>query len=203
MTKKSKGRLPDYEYYLRKDLTADEIKLLLKNCDKFKKHPIRNYWIVMLIFKYGMRASEVCNLKWKDIDLKRKIMLVRRLKGSEDTLVDLSDGMVRFFYEHRKKNYYNSEYVFLGMTNYTKMGRVQLRKIFNDLGKWSGLGDHVHPHRLKHSNATYQRNQGMTLEDVQKSMGHKSIFNTQMYDHSFNYRRVNHFEDFEIEVGAA
>ena len=202
MTKKSKGSLPDYEYYLRKELTPEEVELLLDNCHKFKKHPSRNYWIVMLLFKYGMRVSEVCNLRWKDIDLNQKIMLVRRLKGSDDTLGDLSDGMVKFFYEHRKKNYYNSEYVFLGETNYTKIGRIQVRKILHCLGKWSGLGDHVHPHRLKHAYATYLRNQGMSLADLQNSLGHKNSANTQIYDHSFNYRRVNHFEPFEKKVGA-
>jgi integrase len=203
MTKKSKGRLPDYEYYVRKQLTEDEIKLLLKNCFKFKKHPRRNYWIVMLTFKYGMRASEVCNLKWKDIDLQRKVMRIRRLKGSDDTVVDLSDGVIQFFYEHRKKNHYNSEYVFLGITNYTKMGRIHLRQIFHELGIMSGLGNHVHPHRLKHSNVTFQREQGMPREDVQKSIGHKNSDNTEKYDHSLNYRRKNYFEKFEKEVGAA
>jgi integrase len=203
MTKKSKGRLPDCEYYIRKHLTEDEIALLLSNCSNFKIHKKRNYWIVFCIYEYAMRASEICNLKWKDIDLNNNVMCIRRLKGSKDTVVQLTDKLVGFFYNHKKNNLYNSEYVFLGMTNYSKMTRHNITHIFHELGKMSGLGEHVHPHRLKHSNVTNLREKGMSIDDIQKSVGHKDIKNTSIYDHSSNYRAHNYFGDFNKRVGAA
>ena len=47
--------------------------------------------MVLLAFKHGMRASEVCDLRLSDIDLKNGIVTVRRLKGSLKSQQDLTD----------------------------------------------------------------------------------------------------------------
>src|SRR5205085_8158366 len=51
----------------------------------------RNLSMILLGFKHGMRASEVCGLELKDLDLKNHEITIRRLKGSLKTTQPLAD----------------------------------------------------------------------------------------------------------------
>src|SRR5450759_1484476 len=42
----------------------------------------REFAMVLLAYKHGMRASEVCNLRMNDLDLKNGSIVIERLKGS-------------------------------------------------------------------------------------------------------------------------
>ena len=45
----------------------------------------RDWLIGLLIYRHGLRVSEACDLRWDDIDLSKRTILVRRLKGSDDS----------------------------------------------------------------------------------------------------------------------
>src|SRR5271156_6371593 len=73
-----------------KALTPEEVLNVLKVASKESK---RNSAMILLAFKHGMRASEVCNLRLSDVDLKTGEIVIRGLKGSLKTtqpLVDLA-----------------------------------------------------------------------------------------------------------------
>ena len=50
-----------------------------------KARSVRSWAMILLAYKHGMRASEVCNLRVNDIDLRNGTILVERLKGSLPT----------------------------------------------------------------------------------------------------------------------
>ena len=52
---------------------------------KRKRHGQRDWLIGLLIYRHGLRVSEACDLRWDDIDLNRRTIIVRRLKGSDDS----------------------------------------------------------------------------------------------------------------------
>ncbi len=70
-----------------KSLTHDEVLKVLKAAADNK----RNLAMTCLGFKHGMRASEVCGLELKDLDLKNGEITIRRLKGSLKTTQPLAD----------------------------------------------------------------------------------------------------------------
>src|SRR5258708_18545140 len=78
-----------------KALTQDEILKVLKAVSDTP----RDLAMILLAFRHGMRASEVCNLKLADVDLKNGEITIRRLKGSLKTVQPLSDmaGQPLFF----------------------------------------------------------------------------------------------------------
>ena len=39
-----------------------------------------------MIYRHGLRVSEACDLRWDDIDLPKRTVIVRRLKGSTDSV---------------------------------------------------------------------------------------------------------------------
>jgi integrase-like protein len=67
-------------------LTPDEVIAVLKAA---KERCARDWTMVLLDYRHGMRASEVCNVRLDDIDLKRQAITVRRLRGSLDTVQPL------------------------------------------------------------------------------------------------------------------
>src|SRR5260370_37881351 len=72
---------------MMKDLTPEEVRKVLKVGSESK----RNHAMILLAYRHGMRASEVCNLKLSDVDLKNGEITIRRLKGSLKTVQPLSD----------------------------------------------------------------------------------------------------------------
>src|ERR1700676_4951261 len=70
-----------------KSLTQEEILKVLKVASDDR----RNLAMIVLGFKHGMRASEICGLELRDIDLKNGEITIRRLKGSLKTTQPLSD----------------------------------------------------------------------------------------------------------------
>src|SRR5580698_5467887 len=101
-------------------LSQHEIISVLKLAASESK---RNHAMILLAFKHGLRASEVCALKMTDIDLKNGTITVRRLKGSLKSSQDLLDlpgqplvsekRVLKAWLEERESYQDRSDYLFL------------------------------------------------------------------------------------------
>jgi type 1 fimbriae regulatory protein FimB len=67
----------------REYLTPDEVDKLLAAAKTTSHNPIRDYAIVLLMYRHGLRVSEACTLKLSDINLELGELYVHRLKGSD------------------------------------------------------------------------------------------------------------------------
>src|SRR5271163_2637425 len=81
----AQGRQPNETYRVREHLTEDEIEKLLAAL-KGNRHGHRDWLIGLIIYRHGLRVSEACDLRWDDIDLRKRTIIVRRLKGSADSV---------------------------------------------------------------------------------------------------------------------
>lgn len=88
-------------------LTKFEIKKMIKSTDNIK-HKL----IIIFLYYTGLRLSELINLRHNDIDLKRKIIHIRKSKGNKERVVFLHDELINAIklYKYHKKN---SNYFFL------------------------------------------------------------------------------------------
>src|SRR5215468_9161287 len=77
-------RKPNAEYRVREHLTETEVEKLVAAL-KRNRHGHRDWLIGLLIYRHGLRVSEACDLRWDDIDLKKRTIILRRLKGSTDS----------------------------------------------------------------------------------------------------------------------
>ena len=50
------------------------------------RHGHRDWLVGLVIYRHGLRVSEACDLRWDDIDLRKRTIIVRRLKGSTDSV---------------------------------------------------------------------------------------------------------------------
>ena len=84
-TSRAKGRRRNDAYRVREHLTEAEMDKLLAAL-KRNRHGHRDWLIGLVIYRHGLRVSEACDLRWDDIDLPKRTMIVRRLKGSTDSV---------------------------------------------------------------------------------------------------------------------
>jgi Phage integrase family len=84
-TNLSKGRRGNDAYRVREHLTEAEMDKLLAAL-KRNRHSHRDWLIGLVIYRHGLRVSEACDLRWDDIDLPKRTIIVRRLKGSTDSV---------------------------------------------------------------------------------------------------------------------
>ena len=72
-----KGRKANVDYRIREHLTEAEVDKLLAAL-KRNRHGHRDWLIGLLIYRHGLRVSEACDLRWDDIDLGKRTIVVRR-----------------------------------------------------------------------------------------------------------------------------
>ena len=81
----STGRSANKTYRTREHLTEAEMTKLLTAL-KANRHGHRDWLIGLLIYRHGLRVSEACDLRWDDLDLSKRAIAVRRVKGSTDSV---------------------------------------------------------------------------------------------------------------------
>jgi len=168
-------------------LSVADINSLLYACSK-TRNPVRNRTLIKLSFNYGLRSSEVSTLLWDHIDFLEKKILLKRCKGSDNTICDLNYGCLEALRKHKKEaikrgDGFLKDYVFKSEQG-QKMRAQTIRDMINSVKNLAKLDKHITHHVLKHSCATFLKNQGCDEEEIQNHLGHKSVKNTRLYIHS-------------------
>src|SRR4029077_7700200 len=76
--------------FLTEAETADFLKAARKG-----RHTVRNYAMLLLAFRHGLRVSELINMRMADADLDTGRLFVRRVKGSLSTSQPLEGDEIR------------------------------------------------------------------------------------------------------------
>jgi integrase len=69
-------------------LTTNKIVAVLKAA---RERSTRDWAMILLAYRHGLRASEICGLRLADVDLKNFAVTIERLKGSLKTVQPLSE----------------------------------------------------------------------------------------------------------------
>lgn len=177
---KATHALPDFfsEKEIDSLLTANE-----KRTDRLKN---RDQALLMLMFASGLRASEVVNLTFNQVDFDNRIMKVSG-KGNKDRLVPFTnsakEAMLNYINGLRKDLLKeDTKYIFLNSKG-NKMTVRGLEYILDEIEAKTGLYGKIHPHMLRHSFATKMLNRGADLRTIQELLGHSSIETTSIYTH--------------------
>jgi integrase len=167
-------------------LTPDETLAVLKAA---RGRSTRDWAMILLAYRHGLRASEVCGLKLLDIDVKASSISIRRLKGSLHTIQPLyphrgqplldETGALRAWIRNRPAD--GSDYFFTSQKG-GKLDRTQFFRIFRKAAEIADLPEEKrHPHVLKHSLASHLVAGNVNLALVRQALGHRSINSTMQY----------------------
>ena len=140
--------------------------------------------LYMFAVSTGMRLGEILALQWTDVDFVRCVIEVRNsnsftTKTKKNRTIPISEQLKTVLKERMKSA--SCELVFHRDTR--KFSEEYVSKSFKKTVRRSGLSDNLHFHSLRHTFASWLVQDGVSLYEVQKLLGHSNIAVTQVYSH--------------------
>jgi integrase len=172
------GRLPNQHYRTREYLTQKEVERLMKTAGR-NRYGHRDATMILLAFRHGLRASELCSLRWEQVDLAHARLHVSRLKSGIPSVHPLTGTELRALRRLQREQEL-SRYLFLSERG-APMSAVGFRRMITRLGKAAKMPFSVHPHMLRHACGFKLANDGHDTRALQHYLGHKNIQHTVRY----------------------
>ena len=173
-------RAPKAPRKLPQVLDADEAKALVE-VPTDAPLGLRDRALLELFYSSGLRLSELCALRWRDLDLDDGLVTVLG-KGNKQRSVPVGSHARNALTAWRADTGAgNDAPVFPGRHGPITPRAVQLR--LRQLAQRQGLFKRVHPHLLRHSFASHVLESSGDLRGVQELLGHADIATTQIYTH--------------------
>ena len=157
-------------------LTTKEVKLLLGKC-----YNLKHLCILKILYGCGLRVSEVVALRIEDINLKSMCLTVRNAKGGDNRVLPLPKSLVEDLKRYYK-TYTPKDHLFKGQ-NGGQYSIKSIQQLTKKYAREAQIIKEVTPHKLRHSYATHQLEQGMNIRYLQALLGHNSIKSTEIYTH--------------------
>jgi integrase/recombinase XerD len=162
-------------------LSPDEVQRLIA-------HAKNLYHRTMLLTLYGagVRRSELCQLKVRDIDSQRMVLRIEQGKGGRDREIPLSPTLLaalREYYRWMRPQ----TYLFPGTRHGWRADAPITSKVVWEAvhlaARKAGIEKRVTPHTLRHSYATHLLEAGTDLRTIQLLLGHADLSHTTVYLH--------------------
>ncbi len=154
--------------------------------DTFRR---RDRALLELLYATGCRASELSNLKTRDMHLDERFCKCHG-KGSKQRLVPLGEeavAAIQEYLEHERPSLAARAPTAPPWLLLSRRGRRLRREAIWELVKKyaarASVPPTISPHTLRHSFATHVLAGGADLRQVQEMLGHASIATTQIYTH--------------------
>lgn len=167
--------------------TEDEIKHILENVNTDSPIGKRNYAIILLLARLGIRISDILNLRFDSIDWERKRINIQQQKtGTQVELPLLEDvgwAIIDYLQNARPKTTCQNVFV----CHKPPFDRIQswLAKDISRAVQKAGIrvprGKTAGTHIFRHSLATNLLNQGVGIDEIAQTLGHTSAESTEAY----------------------
>ena len=173
----------------REYLTQHEIEALMAAARQ-NRHGHRDATMILIAFRHGLRASELADLRWDQVDLDSAVLHVRRVKQGTPSVHPVSGLEMRALRRLQRESE-GRPFVFLTERGapFTTAG---FARMMERAAKSAGLGIKVHPHMLRHACGFALANAGHDTRALQAYLGHRNI------QHTVRYTELspNRFKDF-------
>ncbi len=168
----------------RRFLTAKEVQAMMQAA---RQGPTgeRDYCLILLAFRHGMRISELLDLHYHDLDLYEGRVNVRRLKNGFSTIhplrFDEREAIERWSQVRAGwKAAAKTDALFISRRG-TPLSRQQAYRIIRSAGENAGTVTHTHPHMLRHACGYELAERGTDTRLIQDYLGHRNIRHTVRY----------------------
>lgn len=170
---------------LPKTLTDAELDALLGRPNLGAPTGLRNRAILQVLWRCGLRASEVCGLYLRDVDWRAGEIRVRAevAKGGREAVLYLDpqtqDWLERWKLE-RRKHASGSAYLFTTLRG-GQLHRHYIWEMVSRYARKAGIDRPVWPHMLRHTYGTTLLGEGFNIEEVRRLMRHARLETTAVY----------------------
>lgn len=179
-------RLPAWSLVrLHKALAAEDAARIVASCDRSTAVGCRDYAILMMLSRMGLRGCEIARLLLEDLDWRAGEVIVRGKRQYFERLpvpVDVGEALVDYLRHGRPESIDRHvfltairPFVALKQEEYGIVGRIVARA-----SERAGLGQ-VGVHRLRHTVATEALQAGAPLEEIASLLRHRDWVTTMGY----------------------
>jgi integrase len=172
-------RRPNKDLRTREHLTEAEVERLIKAIED-NRYGHRDGTMVLVAYRHGLRAAELVDLRWEQVDFRTATLHVRRVKqGTPSTHPILGDELRALRRLHREQEP-KSPFVFTSERSapFTTAG---FARMIERAGKVAKLSFKAHPHMLRHACGYALANRGHDTRALQAYLGHCNIQHTVGY----------------------
>ena len=168
-------------------LTVDEVKRLLAQPNLSLRTHIRDRAIMEVFYSTGIRLDELLSLEVYHVDLKDRVLYIRKGKGKKQRVVPLGKHAAKYLKEYLEKirSWYakknpKERKLFLLQTG-LPMTPASIRSFIREYRLKAKIKKPVSPHTFRRTCATQLLQQGADIRYIQELLGHKRLSTTQGY----------------------
>jgi len=175
---KAPGRRPNAELRTREHLTGTEVDSLIEAA-KDNRYGHRDATMILLAYRHGLRSSELCDLRWDQIDFTRAVIHIRRVKRGTPATHPLTGAELRALRRLQRESI-ASPFIFVSerRTPFTTAG---FARMLQRAAEKAEVEIKVHPHMLRHACGFKLANDGTDTRSLQAYLGPKNIQHTVRY----------------------
>jgi integrase len=171
-------RLANSEYRKREHLTPSEVEKLIEAA-KTNRYGHRDATMLLVAFRHGLRASELCGLEWSQVDFTGATLHVRRVKNGKPATHPIRGDEMRALRKLQREAP-KSAFVFVNERG-TPFSPDGFNWLVKRTGQKAGLTFQAHAHMLRHSAGFKLAGDGHDTRAIQDYLGHKQIQHTVRY----------------------
>lgn len=147
-------RLKDSTAREREFLTSEEVERLIAAARRHEAFGLRNATMIAFAYNHSLRATEILDLQWDQVDFEARTISVKRAKSgaeSQNLELQLGDDELNALIELREISHSlkKSSFVFVGSRGSLFVDSFEL--VVKKAGESAKIGFPVHSHMLRHA----------------------------------------------------
>jgi len=183
-------------------LTPAEVAAIIGACSVTSRTGIRNRAMLTLLYRSGLRVSELLAIRPADVNLaKHSIRLGKTKAGRAQTRgfhPKADDALARWLDTRKSLGLPSGAPLFCTFDG-GPMADQYVRNLLGRLAAKADVDKRVHPHGLRHSYAVELEAAGTPVTVISKLLGHSSVAVTSRYlDHLTNHQAVEALQDVDL-----
>lgn len=189
--------LPEIKRNLPEVLSIEQVEMLIDTPDIETNKGKRDKAILELLYAAGLKATELIELKLRDVDLSRGYVSIKGKKNKERLIPigSFAVSSIREYLATRKEIVIGSSILFPSQRG-DEMTRQGLWKILKEYAQACDLDKSVNINTLRHSYAVHLLNGGADITSVSLLLGHNDIKATSVYLKLVKNRKLKEVYDY-------
>jgi site-specific recombinase XerD len=168
---------------LPRALSAEQVRALMDSCDRSTVAGVRDFAILTMLVRLGMRRGEIANLRLDDIDWRAGEIAVRGKGDRVERLplpADVGEAIAVYLRDGRPPGFSGREVFVRIKAPCQPLTAGGVTQVVVGASKRAGVGE-VTAHRLRHTAATELLRQGAPLQEIGELLRHRSVLTTAIY----------------------
>lgn len=163
----------------REYLTPEESKRLREAARKLGRHGFRDWLLIMMAYRHGLRVGEIVSLKWHQVEFKTGRLHINRLNNGDASVHYIESDELQAL-RQLQREYPDSPFLFVSERG-GPLSQRTVHALVARAGEGAGFKFPVHPHMLRHAKGYQLASKGVDMRAIQAYLGHKNIQHTALY----------------------